>query len=98
MDPIGSMAACSSELAHGFMAVAAFTATLTIAMILGAATMGRFQSVGNSHSITSMPTRRETVKVMLEMAAMMGATNTALDLRVEGAAGVTASPDFSQSK
>jgi len=87
MDPIGSMAACSSEPVLGFMAGAAFTATLTIAMILVAATTDRFQRAGNSRSITSMPTRRETGKVMLEMAAMTGAMNTALDLRGDGAAG-----------
>jgi hypothetical protein len=81
MDRIGSVADYSSGLAHGFVARAAFTATLTIAMILVAVTMDPFQRVGNSRSITSMPTRRETGKVTLGMLGMMGAVSAAPVLR-----------------
>jgi hypothetical protein len=63
------------------MADTAFTVTSTIAMILVAATMDRFQSAANGRSITSMPMRRATDKVMLEMPAMMVVTSTALDLK-----------------
>jgi hypothetical protein len=79
MDQIGSMADSLSELARGFAARKAFTATLTIVMILATVTMDRFQRVGNSRSITFMRTRRETAKVTSEMPGTMGAVNEAPD-------------------
>ena len=83
MDRIGSVADYSSGRAHGFAARAAFTATLTIAMIPVAVTMDPFQRVGNSRSITSMPTRRETGKVTPGMLGIVGAGNAVPALRVE---------------
>ena len=81
MDRIGSIAACSSELAHGFMARRAFTVMLTIAMILITVTLDRFQSVGNSRSITFMRTRRATGEATSATLAMMLAMNTAPERR-----------------
>jgi len=88
MDRIGSMADFLSELAPGFTAVTAFTATLTIAMILVAVTMDLCQSVANGRSITSMRTRRETGRVTSGMLAMTEPVNTARELR--GAVAVVA--------
>ncbi len=68
------------------MAVTAFMATLTIGMILATATMGRFHSVGNSHSIISMQTRLATGKVTLALPAMKAAVNTAPERRADVAA------------
>jgi hypothetical protein len=83
MGRIGSVADYSSELARGFMAVTAFTATLTIAMILITVIGDRFPSVESSRSITSMRTRRETGEVTWGMPVMRGAVNTALELRAD---------------
>jgi hypothetical protein len=89
MDRIGSVVDCSSELGPGITDLGAFTATLTIAMILVADTMDRFQDAGNRRSITSMRTRLVTGKVTLGMLAMMEAVNTAPELKGATAAVAT---------
>jgi hypothetical protein len=83
MDRIGLAADYSSGLAHGFTAVMASTATLTIAMILITVTTDRYQSVGSSRSIISMRTRRAMDRVMSGMQGMRVAANTAPDLRAD---------------
>jgi hypothetical protein len=89
MDRTGSTVVYSSELDPGFTAGTAFMATLTTAMILVKVTGDRFHSVGSSHSITFMLTKRETAKVMWAVLAMKAAANTAPELRGDVVAAVT---------
>jgi hypothetical protein len=78
MGPTGSMAAFSSELDHGFTAVAAFTVMLTIATTRTTDTPDRPQIAEIVRSITSKRTRRATGKGIRAKQHMMAEASTEL--------------------
>ena len=82
MGPTGSMAAFSSELDHGFTAVAASTVMLTIATTRATDTPDRPQIAVTVRSATSKRTRRATGKGMQAKRHMMAEASSELVRKV----------------